>query len=169
MIGRLFSWIWRKKWILAGIATPLLVIGWWIFRPEKLWINVKVSEPAPAGLNTSSDPLFTGLLASGAHQTSGRASVYQVTGGARELRLTDFSTSNGPDVHVVLAQSSDSSLKQTFRKADLNDVELGPMKANQGNQNYDLPGSADLNRYDTVVIYCERFRVVFGMAKLEKF
>jgi hypothetical protein len=169
MSGGVISSIWRKKWIFVGIALPLLVIGWWVFRPEKLWINVKVSEPAPPGLSTNSGPLFTGLLVSRAHQTSGRASIYQARGGARELRLTDFSTSNGPDVHVVLAQSSDRSLKQDFVKEDLNMVELGSLKANQGSQNYDLPDSADLNRYDAVLIYCERFRVVFGMAKLEKF
>ncbi len=169
MSGRAMSWIWRSKWILAGVALPLLVIAWWVFRPEKLWINVKVSEPAPPGLNTGSDPLYTGSLASRAHPTSGRASVYQTPDGKRELRLTDFSTSNGPDVHVVLAQSSDGNLKQDFVKSDLDAVELGPLKANQGNQNYNLPDSTDLNKDDAVVIYCERFRVIFGLAKLEKF
>jgi hypothetical protein len=43
------------------------------------------------------------------------------------------------------------------------------LKANQGDQTYDLPGSADLSKDDAVVIYCERFHVVFGLAKLEKF
>jgi hypothetical protein len=43
------------------------------------------------------------------------------------------------------------------------------LKANQGDQNYDLPDSADLSKYDAVVIYCERFHVVFGLAKLDKF
>jgi Electron transfer DM13 len=52
---------------------------------------------------------------------------------------------------------------------ELSSVELGPMKANQGDQNYDFPDSADLSRYDAVVIYCVRFHVVFGVAKLEKF
>lgn len=69
----------------------------------------------------------------------------------------------------MLAQSVDESLKQDFVKGQLNSVELGPLKANQGDQNYDLPDSADLSRYDAVVIYCERFHTVFGVAKLEKF
>jgi Electron transfer DM13 len=56
-----------------------------------------------------------------------------------------------------------------FVARELSGVELGPMKANQGDQNYDLPDSADLSRYDAVVIYCVRFCVVFGLAKLEKF
>jgi len=34
---------------------------------------------------------------------------------------------------------------------------------------YDLPDSADLSRYDALVIYCARFHVAFGMANFEKF
>lgn len=163
------SWLSRKKWIFASIGVPLLVIVWWAFRPEKLWVNVKVDEPAPFGSSADLQPTYTGLLAGRAHPTSGRASVYRTPDGKRGLRLTDFMTSNGPDVHVVLAQSADESLKQDFVKGQLDSVELGPLKANQGNQNYDLPKSTDLSKYDVVVIYCERFNVVFGIAKLDKF
>jgi hypothetical protein len=163
------SWLSRKKWILAGIGIPVLVALWWAFRPEKLWVNVKVNEPAPFGSSADLQPLYTGLLAGRAHPTSGRASIYQAVDGKRDLRLTDFTTSNGPDVHVVLAQSGDENLGQNFVKGELNDVEVGLLKANQGDQNYDLPDTADLSRYDAVVIYCERFHAVFGVAKLDKF
>jgi hypothetical protein len=169
MSGPAISWLSRKKWVLAAVGLPVLAAAWWAFRPEKLWVNVKVNEPAPFGSSADLQPLYTGLLAARAHPTSGRASIYQMPDGKRDLRLTDFTTSNGPDVHVVLAESADESLKQDFLKSELNRVELGQMKANQGNQNYEVPGSADLSRYDSVVIYCQRFHVVFGIAKLEKF
>ena len=169
MSGRAISWLSRKKWILAGIGVPVAVAAWWAFRPEKLWVNVKVNEPAPFGSSADIQPLYTGLLAGRAHPTSGRASIYQTADGKRDLRLTDFMTSNGPDVHVVLAQSADESLKQDFVKGKLTSVELGLLKANQGDQNYDLPDSADLSQYDAVVIYCERFHAVFGISKLDKF
>jgi len=165
----LILWLRRKKLILAGIAVPILVAAWWAFRPEKLWINVRVNEPAPFGSSVDLQPLYTGLLVGNAHATSGRASIYQAPNGKRELRLTDFTTSNGPDVHVLLAQGADENLKQEFVKGELNSLELGLLKANQGDQNYDLPDSADLSRYDAVVIYCERFHAVFGVAKLDKF
>ena len=158
-----------KKWILAGIGVPILVAAWWAFRPEKLWVNVKVNEPAPFSSSADLQPLYTGLLAGRAHPTSGRASIYQTPDGKRYLRLTDFMTSNGPNVHVLLAQSDDENLGQDFVKGDLKSVELGLLKANQGDQNYDLPDSADLNTYGAVVIYCERFHAVFGAAKLDKF
>jgi hypothetical protein len=169
MNGRIGSWLLGKKWILLSIGVPILVAAWWAFRPEKLWVNVKVDEPAPFASTAEAQPLYTGPLAGRAHPTSGRASIYQTPGGKRELRLTDFMTSNGPDVHVVLAQSSDENLKQDFVKGQLNSLELGPLKANEGNQNYDLPDSADVGTYDSVVIYCERFHAVFGVAKLDKF
>jgi Electron transfer DM13 len=43
------------------------------------------------------------------------------------------------------------------------------LKGNQGDQNYDLPASVDLQKYDAAVIYCERFHAVFGVARLEQF
>jgi Electron transfer DM13 len=163
------SWLSGKKWILMGIGMAVLVAAWWAFRPEKLWVNVKVNEPAPTGTSADLQPLYTGVLAGRAHPTSGRASIYQTPDGKRNLRLTDFMTSNGPDVHVLLVPSTDEDLKLDFVKGGLTSVELGPMRANQGDQNYDVPDSADLSRYDAVVIYCVRFHVVFGLAKLEKF
>jgi len=169
MVADSSSWLSRKKWILAGIGVPVLVGAWWLFRPEKLWINKQVNEAAPFASSSDSQPLYTGLLIGKAHPTSGRASIYQVGGGKEALRLTDFATSNGPDVHVVLAQSADQNLSNEFVKGDLDSVELGLLKANQGDQNYDLPASVDLGKYDSVVIYCERFHAVFGVAKLERF
>jgi hypothetical protein len=48
-------------------------------------------------------------------------------------------------------------------------VELGALKGNQGDQNYDLPVATDLNKYQVVAIYCEKFHALFGVAKLEEF
>jgi hypothetical protein len=159
----------NKRWIWAVVGVPVLVLAWWAFRPEKLWINQRVNEPAPFAANSDSQPLYTGLLKGKAHPTGGRASIYQTPGGKRFLRLTDFTTSNGPDVHLVLAQSGDQNLTEDLVTGQLTSVELGPLKANQGDQNYNLPDSVDLKKYDAVVIYCERFHAVFGLARLEQF
>ena len=77
--------------------------------------------------------------------------------------------SNGPDVHVLLARGDDPNLKHEIVKGQLDSVELGPLKGNQGDQNYDLPASVDLQKYNAAVIYCERFHAVFGLARLEQF
>lgn len=163
------SWLSRRKWILVAVGLPILVAAWWAFRPEKLWINEKVNEPAPFASNTDPQPLYTGRLEGKAHQTSGRATIYKTPDGKQYLRLTDFTTSNGPDVHVVLARGDDKGLDHELVKGDLDIVELGLLKGNQGDQNYDLPASIDLTRYNAVTIYCERFHAVFGVARLEQF
>lgn len=165
-ITTLPSW---RKWILVAVGLPILVALWWAFRPEKLWINEKVHEPAPFASSADPQPIFTGLLEGRAHQTRGRATIYNNPDGKPYLRLTDFTTSNGPDVHVVLARSGDQSLRQDIVKGDLDSIEVAPLKGNQGDQNYDIPAGADLNKYQAVVIYCERFHAVFGIATLERF
>jgi hypothetical protein len=159
----------RRKWILMAVGVPVLVAAWWAFRPEKLWINQRVDEPAPFASRTEPRSLYTGRLEGKAHPTSGRATVYVASDGNRYLRLTDFMTSNGPDVHVVLARGDDADLRQKTVKGDLDHVELGRLKGNQGDQNYDLPTSVDLQKYNAVVIYCERFHVIFGVAPVEPF
>jgi hypothetical protein len=163
------SWISRNKWILGLIGVPVLIGAWWAFRPEKLFINQKVNEAAPAGLSAEPEALYTGKLEGSVHQTSGRATIYKTADGRRYLRLSDFSTSNGPDVHVLLARGEDKALEQEIVKGGLDSVELGALKGNQGDQNYDLPATTDLNEYQAVVIYCERFHAIFGVTRLEKF
>ena len=169
MNEQISSWFLQRKWIFVAIGIPILIVAWWEFRPEKLWINQKVNEAAPFVSTDDPQPLYTGLLQGRAHPTSGRATIYKSGDGKQYLRLTDFTTSNGPDVHVVLAQTTDKNLTQDIVKGSLDDVELGTLKGNQGDQNYDLSGPVDLQKYDAVVIYCERFHAVFGVAHLEQF
>ena len=159
----------RNKWILILIGIPVMAGAWWAFRPEKLFINEKVNEAAPAPLSSEPEALYTGRLEGKVHQTSGRATIYKTADGKEYLRLSDFTTSNGPDVHVLLVRTEDKGLEQEIVKGDLDNVELGTLKGNQGDQNYDLPASVDLNKYQAVAIYCERFHAIFGVARLEKF
>src|SRR5437016_13505270 len=163
------SWLSGKKMILGLIGVPVLIGAWWAFRPEKLFINQKVNEAAPAALSAEPEALYTGKLEGKVHQTSGRATIYKSADGKEYLRLSDFTTSNGPDVHVRLVRAEDRALDQEIVKGDFDNVELGILKGNQGDQNYDLPASVDLNKYRAVAIYCERFHAIFGVARLEKF
>jgi hypothetical protein len=113
--------------------------------------------------------LETGTFHGKVHSTSGRATIYQEEGGKRILRLTDFKTSNGPDVHVILIAAKDADDDANFLKSGTERVELGKLKGNEGDQNYDIPSGTDLNKFQTVSIYCERFDANFGAAPLEKF
>ena len=163
------GWIGRNKWILILVTIPVLAVVWWEFRPEKLFINEKVNEAAPFAASVEPQAIYTGVLEGKAHPTSGRATIYKSPDGKSFLRLSDFVTSNGPDVHVVLLKADEKALSGVAITGELDKVELGSLKGNQGNQNYDLPATTDLNKYQTVAIYCERFHVIFGTSQLEEF
>jgi hypothetical protein len=155
-----------RKWMLVAVGLPVLVALWWAFRPEKLWINQKVNEPAPFDASADPRPILTGRFDGTARQTSGRATIYKKPGGKEYLHLSDFTTPSNSDVHVVLARSGDGNVAQHDLKSD---VDLGPLKSSQGDQDYDLPEATDLNQQETVLIYCERDHKMSGFAKLEPF
>jgi hypothetical protein len=153
------------------IAVAIIVVGglWYAFRPELLFVNKTVSEEFPGGAAMASiekGPMavtkgnFKGL----AHETKGAATIYQLADGKRTLRLTDFETSNGPDVHVYLTAAEVAKGSDAIKAAGF--IDLGSMKGNKGDQNYDIPAHADLNKYKNVTIWCRRFGVNFATAPL---
>jgi hypothetical protein len=123
----------------------------------------------PVTAGTTAKTLYTGTFHGKVHNTSGRATIYQESDGKLILRLTNFQTSNGPDVHVVLIAVKDASDDANFLKSGTERVELGKLKGNQGDQNYEIPAGTDFNKFRAVSIYCERFNANFGTAPLEKF
>jgi pentapeptide MXKDX repeat protein len=113
--------------------------------------------------------LVTGKFHGKVHKTEGRATIYQEADGKLVLRLTKFKTSNGPDVHVILVATTDAMDDANFLKDNTEKVELGKLKGNEGDQNYEIPAGTDLTKFRVVSIYCERFNANFGAAPLEKF
>src|SRR5262244_3000851 len=143
--------------LLAGVGA------WYAFRPERLFINQRVNEQFPTA-SAASNKLATGQFHSGAHETKGIATLFQLADGKKMLRLTDFATSNGPDVHVYLVAADDAKDNDTVTKAGF--IDIGSLKGNIGDQNYDLPANTDLAKYRAVTIWCKRFSVNFGTAPL---
>ena len=162
----------RKRNALIGLAIVVVAGGWYAFRPERLFVNNTVNESLGtvadrAGTTaTEATPttLATGTFHTNAHETKGTATVLDVGGGRRVLRLTNFATSNGPDVRVYLVAAADVQDNATVKTAGF--VELGPMKGNIGDQNYAIPATVDLASHRTVTIWCKRFSVNFGSAPL---
>jgi hypothetical protein len=150
---------------LTVALLVLVVVGfgaWYAFRPERLFINQTVNETFPTA--SAASTLASGQFHSGAHETKGMATVFQLADGKKTLRLTNFQTSNGPDVRVYLVAAQDAKDNDTVTKAEF--VDLGSLKGNVGDQNYELPANADLAKYRAVTIWCKRFSVNFGTAPL---
>jgi len=156
-----------KKW---KIAIPVLAIAlfgaWYAFRPERLAVNVRVSEGFPATEGASSAKVmesgtFYGIM----HPTTGSATIYRLENGDRILRFTNFRTSNGPDVHVYLVAADDARDNASVLRAGF--IDLGTIKGNIGDQNYALGDEVDLSKYRTVSVWCKRFSINFGVAPLK--
>ena len=184
-----------RRSILIGTAAVAGAALWYLFRPDALVISKTVSEPLPAAEHAmSSTPgsasmaqsesamadshamaqsaiaadepakLASGRFHTNAHKTQGLATIYRLEDGRRILRLTDFATSNGPDVRVYLVAAGDVQGEAAAKQAGF--VDLGALKGNIGDQNYEVPADLDLSRYRAVSIWCRRFSVNFGAAPL---
>jgi Electron transfer DM13 len=157
----------RRTWVV-GLAV-VGGIGWYAFRPELLFVRKQVNEGLPVAAAQSPQAAAAKLLSSGrfhsvAHETKGSATVYRLADGSRVLRLTEFTTSNGPDVRVYLVAAPDAADNATVQRAGF--VELGKLKGTDGDQNYDVPADLDLSKYRAATIWCKRFSVNFATAPL---
>jgi electron transfer DM13 len=76
--------------------------------------NMKHGDTMPQESNGKA--LETGTFHGKVHSTSGRATIYRGEDGKLILRLTNFKTSNGPDVHVILIAAKDADDDANFLK-----------------------------------------------------
>src|SRR6185503_5899193 len=162
-----------KKTIIAAIIIAAIVIPAAVYAAGPLFINTTIDEAAPiASSDTTMDKdgdsmtgkpseivtkvagMFVGV-GDGIHDAKGTATVIPADTG-NVLRLEEFRSTNGPDLYVYL--STDKGATEY--------VNLGRLKANMGNQNYDIPDGTDLSKYDTVLVWCQQFSVLFGSAEL---
>ena len=97
------------------------------------------------------------------HPAVGQAMILS-DGQQRFLRFEDFETDNGPDLFVYLVADAGAEGDRGLFDDDF--VNLGPLAGNIGDQNYEVDIDLDLDRYNTVVIWCDRFNAAFGAADL---
>jgi hypothetical protein len=113
------------------------------------------SAPAPSVFNGN----FSGR---GNYNVSGKAVLGKTPDGKNILRFEGFNSSNGPDLIIYLSKEANPTTSAQVK----NGVEIGLLKATQGNLNFELDSALDLSQYKSVVIYCRAFSVLFGVATL---
>lgn len=176
----------RRGWFAAARRHPgrtsLLVIallavglptGWYLGSP--LFIRTSLVEPAPAAISSavpSAIPaapiptvpplalersgMFTG--ADEFHFGSGIARLIETAPGTWTVRFEGFSVRNGPDLYVYLSPDPEGYVDGV--------VELGPLKATDGDYNMAVPPGTDPRNLHSVVIWCKQFAVQFAVAPL---
>ena len=98
------------------------------------------------------------------HKGTGNATLYSLPDERHLLRFEDFRTTNGPALVVYLAKHPGPTRAEDV--VDGGYLSLGKLKGNVGNQNYEIPADIDIADYNSVVIWCELFGVLFSPASL---
>jgi hypothetical protein len=144
--------------LVSGFTIAAVAVGGFLaattLRDKVVHENVAV---AATGGNVR---LASGTFRSVEHTSSGRATVVRAPGGQRLLTLTEFDTSAGPDLRLRLVpgDSTDAGAE--------GHVDLGALKGNRGDQQYELPAGLDPAGH-TVVVWCRAFSVAFAAARLD--
>lgn len=147
-----------NKFIIVSVIASVAGIS--IAFASPLFYDTEINESIPTtmvkeDIPKSYDGVFVGVN-DGVHSAEGQSKVIFLDDGREILRLEDFKSTNGPDLYVYLSTDTDAT--------DI--VNLGKLKANVGNQNYDIPEGTDLEKYNKVLIWCKSFSVLFGSSEL---
>jgi len=178
-----------RTWLLLLGFLIAIPVGWYLISP--LFIDKTVNEDFPTVqstevVETGDTPgagdtmvedeemaaedtstmtlLFQGSFYNLAHEGEGTATLYQLADGSRILRFENFEVLNGPDLHVYLA--TQDPVPDTVGVELEGSLDLGELKGNIGDQNYEIPADLDLSAFHSVVIWCVPFRVPFSAAPL---
>ena len=138
---------------------------------EPMMEPVATSAPAIAATDVAEVPVDPIALLEGGfidgdafHRGDGTATVYDLGDGSRVLRFEEFEVTNGPDLRVLVTPDPNPFDHDALAAAGY--TELGRLKGNIGNQNYDIPPDVDTDSIGSVIIYCAPFHVIFAVATL---
>ena len=137
--------------VAAGVLVLAAIISYAV---SPYFLESEIYEELPDAATEVYGGTFVGV-GDGIHDAQGTAQVLSHDD-SYLLRLEQFRSTNGPDLYVYL--STDRGISDY--------INLGKLKANMGNQTYDIPAGTDLDKYDTVLIWCKPFSVLFGSAQL---
>jgi hypothetical protein len=124
----------------------------------------QINDAAAAEAVVSSG-VFRGGPHAPADTASGIASLIRLESGRYELRLSeDFITTNGPDLFIYLSAAEDPKDDKIVAESAF--LDAGKLKSPTGGQRFLLPAEFDRSKFKSVVVWCKRFSVLFGAARL---
>lgn len=101
----------------------------------------------------------------------GTASIYRLSDGRTIVRLENLDAIQGPELVVLLSAYPRPTTKEELDQAPQLEINLGPLKGNQGNQNYEIEEPTfNIENYmeGSVVLYDMRYELVFSFAPLSQ-
>jgi hypothetical protein len=132
----------RKIWVaalaIAGVAALPLMMG--------------------GAVQADDEVLATGAFEGRSnHTTTGVVSVKRTAEGVIVVLEDSFSFDGAPDPKLGFGKGGYDPTSK-----------FSPLRANSGEQVYDLPASVDPDGYDEIWVWCEQYSVPLGVAKLKR-
>ena len=183
----------KRPFVIAG-AAAMAVIGFLLFRPDKLFVDDAVSESlreAFATTTTADAPTTTppSTTVTTAQEPEPEVTTTTVAAGPVALgtgafygidhRASGTATIYQQDGDYVLRFEDDTDIQNGpdlyvwLLPADSYEsgtppeyIDLGKLKGNIGGQNYEVPDEFDPSVHRFVLIWCLRFAVPFAAAPL---
>lgn len=90
----------------------------------------------------------------------GSAKIETIDTQTRLVFSDDFKTKNGPDLKVYISKRSVEDL--TSKDVGETAVRISVLKSNKGGQSYIIPAEINLDEYESVIIHCEAYTVLWG-------
>jgi hypothetical protein len=154
----------------AQVITP----GWrvvlnaqgeqYVFRTDESGEVVRLESPGDMLGGGELEALARGTFEGvGGHAGEGTATIIPLPDGSALLRFEDFGVTAGPDLYVYLVGAANPATSGDFGEY----VDLGLLESNVGNQEYAIPSDVDVGQYQSVVIYCLAYDVLFATATFE--
>ena len=142
--------------LVAGVAAGIFVY------PYIFLADVVASDEVPTARRLVADGKFVHVNPGDPiHYGKGAVSVYD---GVVHLE-SDFEVGPGPKFHVYLVPAAPVTAERDVSQSMF--VDLGRLRAFKGSQNYSIPPGLDLQKFRSVVIWCEHFSVLISPAALE--
>jgi len=161
----------KGKALVVLVVLAALSAAWYLGSPLFVSQTVAESFPVSTGTDLASGAAGSVVLSQGGftdadafHKGEGVAKLYRLSDGSRLLRLEGFKVTNGPDLHVLLAANPAPKDRRDLEQGGY--YNLGKLKGNIGDQNYQVPPDVAEGLAKSVVIYCLPFHVVFSTATL---
>lgn len=122
------------------------------------------ATPAPQPTTSPANPgpiTFVFNSNTGEGGTTGTAKLGKTADGKTVLNLTDFHTTDGPDLHVFISRVAHPQNNANVT----NGSDLGSLNHfTAGTKNFTVPANVDITQIQSIVIYCVSFSAIFGYA-----
>lgn len=147
----------KRIFYILGITIGIAILVFAYYAISPLFINIKLNEALPETAQKQTQTVSAQVVGTAGHPASGTVRIV-IADSKTYIRYENFKTINGPDLYVYLAKDLDAKEY----------INLGTLRATEGNVNYEIPRDVNLAEYRYVMTWCKQFGVLFNYSDISR-